>query len=190
MKVHLHDDLQGIWPIGWADAQESLGHVTVAGKAHQQGEAFMGWSLWAVPLQSSPITAMQNSGPSPGNSLLAIASPTWLVPLLGDILVVLQQARITVAQMWQETWFSVLENCELIGRRADWKGELVPPGLCRTQPPIWLSSLVCYLLPHGVMASSPSRHDSRLRREKNRKAICFFDERGRHLSLCSPLDRT
>lgn len=42
MKAHLHADLQGIFPIGWADAQGPLGHVTVAGKAHQQGEAILG----------------------------------------------------------------------------------------------------------------------------------------------------
>jgi hypothetical protein len=35
MKVHLHVYLQGIFPIGWADAQESLGYVMIMrGKAH------------------------------------------------------------------------------------------------------------------------------------------------------------
>jgi hypothetical protein len=30
----LHVDLQEICPIGWADAQESLGYVIVSGKAY------------------------------------------------------------------------------------------------------------------------------------------------------------
>ena len=33
MKVHLHVDLQEIFSIVWADAQESLGYVIVTGKA-------------------------------------------------------------------------------------------------------------------------------------------------------------
>jgi hypothetical protein len=42
MKVHLHGDLQEICSIGWADAQESLGYVIVAGEASQQREAILG----------------------------------------------------------------------------------------------------------------------------------------------------
>ena len=41
MKVHLHVDLQEICPIGWADAQESLGYVIVTGKAYRQQEAIL-----------------------------------------------------------------------------------------------------------------------------------------------------
>ena len=42
MKVHLHVDLQEICSIGWANAQESLDYVIVAGKAYQQQEAILG----------------------------------------------------------------------------------------------------------------------------------------------------
>ena len=42
MKVHLHVDLQEIYTIGWADVQESLGYVVVAGKAYQQQEVILG----------------------------------------------------------------------------------------------------------------------------------------------------
>ena len=34
MKVHLHVELQGICLIVWADAQESLVYVVVAGEAY------------------------------------------------------------------------------------------------------------------------------------------------------------
>ena len=68
MKVHLHIDPQEICPVGWADVQESLGYVIVAGKAHQQQEAIWDEVSGAVPLQSAPITAMQNNETSPGNS--------------------------------------------------------------------------------------------------------------------------
>jgi hypothetical protein len=36
MKAHLHVDLQEICPIGWADAQESLVYVIMAGEVYQQ----------------------------------------------------------------------------------------------------------------------------------------------------------
>lgn len=60
--------LQEICPIGWADDQESLGEVIVPGKAYQLQIS------GAVPLQSAPITAMQDGGSSPGNSF-TIAFP-------------------------------------------------------------------------------------------------------------------
>jgi hypothetical protein len=41
MKVHLHVDLQEIYAIGWADDQESLGYVIMAGKAYQQVQAVL-----------------------------------------------------------------------------------------------------------------------------------------------------
>lgn len=42
MEVHLHVYLQEVCSIGWADAQEPLGYVIVAGKAHQLQEAVLG----------------------------------------------------------------------------------------------------------------------------------------------------
>ena len=54
MKVHLHIDPQEICPIGWADVQESLGYVIVAGKAYQQREAILGQSLWAHTFPKYP----------------------------------------------------------------------------------------------------------------------------------------
>jgi hypothetical protein len=41
MKGHLHVDLQGIHPIGWADAQESLGYIIMTGTAYQYQEAIL-----------------------------------------------------------------------------------------------------------------------------------------------------
>jgi hypothetical protein len=42
VKVHLQVDLQEICPIGWTDAQESLGYVIEAGEADQQQEEILG----------------------------------------------------------------------------------------------------------------------------------------------------
>ena len=69
MKVHLQVDLQGICPIGWADAQESLGYVIMS-KRHISSKK-QSWDeiSGVVPLQSTPITAMQSHEPPPGNSL-------------------------------------------------------------------------------------------------------------------------
>ena len=64
MKVHLHSDLQEICPVGWADAQESLGYVTVPGKASQQWEAILGWSLWGPGLTEHTHGSHTNDGPS------------------------------------------------------------------------------------------------------------------------------
>lgn len=46
MNIHLYADLKEICPVGWDDAQESLGYVIIAGKAYQQWEANQEWSLW------------------------------------------------------------------------------------------------------------------------------------------------
>jgi hypothetical protein len=45
MKVHLHVDVQEICLIEWADAQESLGSIIVAGEAYEQWEAILRQSL-------------------------------------------------------------------------------------------------------------------------------------------------
>jgi hypothetical protein len=41
MKVHLHVDLQEILPVGWADAQESLGYVVMTGKVAERNNPEM-----------------------------------------------------------------------------------------------------------------------------------------------------
>jgi hypothetical protein len=80
MKVHLHIDPQEICPVGWADVQESLGYVIVAGKAHQQQEAIWDEVSGSMPLQSAPITVMQNDGPPPDNSLFCHSLSYMAVP--------------------------------------------------------------------------------------------------------------
>lgn len=55
MKVHLHVNLQGISPIGWADAQQSLGYAIVT-KRQSAAISNRGMkSLWILHSQSSPI---------------------------------------------------------------------------------------------------------------------------------------
>jgi hypothetical protein len=55
MNVHLYVDQQGIYPIEWADAQESLGYVIVSVKSKKQS-----WDEVSEDpaSQSTPVIAM------------------------------------------------------------------------------------------------------------------------------------
>lgn len=47
MKVHLHIDLQEICPVGWANAQELLGYITVVGKAYRGNPGMKSLGSWS-----------------------------------------------------------------------------------------------------------------------------------------------
>lgn len=61
--------LQENCPVGWVDAQESLGYVIMTWNVYQQQEAICDKVSEDRASQSVPITAMQNGGLSPEKSL-------------------------------------------------------------------------------------------------------------------------
>ena len=73
MTIFLHINLEEIVPIGLADAQETLGYVTVAAKALQLLESILGQRLW-VPYLSAYISKVV--GHLQVNHWLIIAFPT------------------------------------------------------------------------------------------------------------------
>ena len=77
-REYIFVDLQKICQIRWANAQESLDYVMMTGKArHQQEPIFRELEMSSLKaLQFSlPITAMQNTEPTPESHLLVFASP-------------------------------------------------------------------------------------------------------------------
>ena len=71
-------------PIWYADVQEALRYVIVVGKSYQQEKQSWDDVSGSVIPQSTPTRAMQNGGPSPGNSFvshnlsyMASYNPQW-----------------------------------------------------------------------------------------------------------------
>lgn len=74
MRVHLHVDLEEICAIGWTDAHESLDYAIVTEKVMYSSKK-QSWLEVSkdLRLRAYPLQAMQNSAPSPENSLACLS---------------------------------------------------------------------------------------------------------------------